>query len=92
MNTATIKLLTWTPRVLGVLFILFVSMFSLDVFAEGYTPLETAIAFLMHNLPSFVMLVALLLAWYKKWEWAGAIGYLGFAVWYFSFASAAPLG
>ena len=30
------QLLFWTPRILGILFALFLSMFALDVFGEGY--------------------------------------------------------
>lgn len=90
MNSALKNLLIWTPRVLGVIFILFVARFSLDVFVEDNVWWLMLIAFLMHNLPVMVMMTALTLAWVRQWEWAGAIGYIGFAIWYTGFASGNP--
>ena len=76
------RLLQWTPRILAVLFIAFVSMFSLDVFGVGYSPWETVVAFTMHNIPSFVLIACVILAW--RWPWVGSAGFLAFAVWYVS--------
>jgi hypothetical protein len=53
----------WAPRMAALLIILFTSLFSLDVFGEGGTPLQMLGAFLLHNLPSIVMLLVLILAW-----------------------------
>lgn len=86
MNNQLKQTLIWTPRILGLLFILFVSLFAFDVFEENLGLWGTILALFMHLLPSLVMLVALILAWYQHWEWAGAIGYIGFAIWYTSFA------
>ncbi len=80
MNTTLKRLLIWTPRVLGILFALFLSIFALDVFGIGYTISETVIALLMHLIPTFVLLIALALAW--RWTWVGAVAYLGFVAWY----------
>lgn len=80
MNTTLKRLLIWTPRVLGLLFALFLSIFALDVFGVGYTISETIVALLMHLLPTFALLLALALAW--RWPAVGALGFLGFAAWY----------
>ena len=80
MNTTVRRLLIWTPRVLGILFALFLSIFALDVFGAGYTVWETIVALFMHLIPTFVILIALALAW--RWEWVGALGFLGFVLWY----------
>jgi hypothetical protein len=72
--------LIWVPRVLGILFILFVSLFSLDVFGTGAGFWDTLLAFVMHNIPTFLLLAVLLLAW--RWEWIGAVGFWGFVVWF----------
>ena len=37
MNNKWKRVLYWTPRVLGILFALFISIFALDVFGEGYS-------------------------------------------------------
>jgi hypothetical protein len=74
--------LLWTPRIAGILFILFISLFALDVFdpANHYGPWETAVALFMHLIPSIVLAIAIALAW--KWEWVGALAFIGWAVVY----------
>jgi len=71
MNTA--KLLYWVPRIVSILFILFLSLFSLDVFGNGYTFWQTVVAFLMHNIPVFILIILLVVAW--KYEIVGAIAF-----------------
>ena len=81
MNPTVKRILYWAPRVLGILFVLFISLFSLDVFQEGRSIQETAIAFMMHSIPTAMAAVPLILAW--RWRaWAGAAVYLGLAVFY----------
>jgi len=64
-------LVYWVPRILGICAILFVSMFALDSFAPGLTVWEQLGAFLIHLIPSFVLIAVLLIAW--KWELIGGI-------------------
>jgi len=64
-----IKLIHWLPRIICILAILFVSMFALDAFAPGLTIWQQLGAFVMHLIPSFVLLAVLLVAW--KWEFIG---------------------
>lgn len=80
MSTTSKRLLIWTPRILGVLFALFLSIFALDVFGAGYTIGETILALLIHLMPTIVLLIALALAW--RWPWVGALLFLGFVGWY----------
>jgi hypothetical protein len=70
MKTST-KVLHWLPRILCILAILFISMFSLDAFAPGLTLWQQLGGFLIHNIPSFVLLAVLIVAW--KWEKVGGI-------------------
>ena len=63
--------LFWTPRVLGILFALFVGMFALDVFAEGYGFWETFVALFMHLIPALLIVAALAISW--RWEWVGGV-------------------
>jgi hypothetical protein len=74
------RALFWTPRVLGVLFAGFLSLFALDVFGAGYSVWETVAALLIHLIPTAVLLVVLALSW--RWPWVGAVGFMGFAAWY----------
>ena len=70
MKTST-KILHWTPRILCILAILFISLFALDSFSSERTFWQNTGAFLMHLIPSFVLLVILIVAW--KWENIGGI-------------------
>lgn len=76
------RFLYWAPRILAILLIAFLFLFSLDVFDPAYTVPEMIVGFLLHNLPVFVLIVALVLAW--KREIVGtivfgtaAVGYAG---------------
>lgn len=68
------KILFWTPRVLTIIFILFISLFALDSFEGDHSLLAKLAAFLIHLIPSFVLVLLLIIAW--KREWIGAIGFL----------------
>jgi hypothetical protein len=65
---------------MAILFALFLSMFALDVFGEGYSFWETILALFMHLIPVYILVIALALAW--RWEWVGALIFLGFSVLY----------
>lgn len=57
------KIIHWAPRVAAIMIIFFMSLFSLDVFEMGSSPLEVLGAFLMHNIPSMIMILFLVFAW-----------------------------
>ena len=61
----------WIPRVLCILAILFLSMFALDSFAPGLSVWEQIRDFLIHLIPSYVLIAILVVAW--KWEKIGGI-------------------
>lgn len=73
------KFLYWAPRVLAIAFILFLSLFSLDVFDE-YSGFQAILPLLAHLLPVLVLLAALILSW--KRDLAGAIVFFSFAILY----------
>ena len=73
------KLIRWSPRILSIAFVLFLSLFALDVFGE-YTGWDLVVAFFMHLLPSFVLLGAIAISW--RYELVGAIVFLGAAIFY----------
>ena len=74
------KILFWSPRVLGILIAVFVSLFALDVFGEGYSTVETIVALAMHLIPTFVILIVLGIAW--RWEWIGSFLFVALGVLY----------
>ena len=73
MTQISRRALFWTPRGLSIVFIAFLSLFSMDVFSEHLGFWQTALALAMHLIPSFVLIAALVLAW--RWEWIGAALY-----------------
>jgi hypothetical protein len=74
------KTLYWSPRALGILVAIFVSLFALDVFGEGYSFWETILALVMHLIPTFVILLVLGIAW--RWEWIGGFLFVALGVLY----------
>lgn len=71
MTTVSRRLLYWTPRVTGVLFAAFLSIFALDVFGEGLGFWRTLAALGLHLVPVFCLLLILAVAW--RWEWVGTV-------------------
>ena len=80
------RYITWILRILLIFMILFWALFSLDVFEEEQGFWNILVAFLMHNIPVFVMILILITAW--KWEHIGGVllmlGILGFTIFLFS--------
>lgn len=74
------RTLFWAPRILGILFAVFVSLFALDVFGEGYGFWETILALLIHLIPTALILIVLAISW--RWEWVGGILFIGLGAFY----------
>jgi hypothetical protein len=90
MKAVSKRLLYWVPRILTILFAVFVNVFAMDVFSEHVPFWRLMLALLMHLIPTFVVLIALALAW--RWEWIGAVAYVALGVFYiWSFAGRFPL-
>ena len=73
------KFVFWAPRILAIAFVLFLSLFALDVFSE-YEGWDTLVPLLIHLVPSAILLAVVVLAW--RYEWVGALAFFGFAVLY----------
>jgi hypothetical protein len=71
MSQSAIRMLYWSPRVLCLLAIAFVSLFALDAFDPRLTIWQQIGGFLIHLIPSFVLLAMLVVAW--RWEMAGGM-------------------
>jgi hypothetical protein len=57
------KFLHWAPRILGILGIIFISLFALDAFQAGIPVSKMLTGFGMHLVPSILLLIFLLIAW-----------------------------
>lgn len=82
MQQATLwqRVLYWIPRGLCIAFALLLSLFAFDVFEEGYNIGEVILAFLIHLVPTYIVLIVLALAWRR--EWIGALAFAGLGVFY----------
>lgn len=68
------KALYWIPRILTIIAILFITMFSFDVFG-GNEPLgRKLMGFLIHNIPALILTTILIISW--KWETIGGIVFI----------------
>ncbi len=66
-----IKIFHWLPRILCILAILFISMFALDSFEPGMPVWKQIGGFLIHLIPSYILILFLIVAW--KWEQIGGM-------------------
>jgi glucose-6-phosphate-specific signal transduction histidine kinase len=80
MTTRSDALLLWSPRILGVLVCLFLSLFGLDAFGGGRTFVEALPDFLIHIAPMLVLLGVVAVSW--RWEWVGGVVFTGLAAAY----------
>lgn len=83
-----LKVLYWFPRILAILAILFMMMFSFDTLGADVTLGKKILGFLAHNIPAFVLIIVLVVAW--KYEIIGGAIFIllsvAMAVFYKSFS------
>jgi hypothetical protein len=65
------RFIIWLPRVLSILFVLFLMLFSVDVFESGASAGDIALGLLVHNIPALILLTAALVSW--KYEIIGGV-------------------
>lgn len=68
------KYLYWIPRILSIIFILFLMLLSLDIFEMNLGFWGTMVGLFMHNLPALFLLVVLIISW--KYEIIGGIFFI----------------
>jgi hypothetical protein len=74
MSVKVGKFVYWLPRILSILFILLLAMFSLDVIEPGRSAGDIIIGLMMHNIPVFILIGLLIIAW--KHVLVGAITFI----------------
>jgi hypothetical protein len=74
MKQSTGQVVYWTPRVLSVLFVIFLAMMSLDVFEQGGGFWQIALGLFVHNIPALILLAVVIVAW--RYEIVGAAVFL----------------
>jgi len=69
------RFLYYTPRIAGLLMIIFVSLFALDVFSMGGNFWQQLGAFLIHAAPAILLAIIMIFAWRKP-----VIGFVLFGI------------
>lgn len=77
MKTSAQRTTYWAPRVLAILFAIFISMFALDALSDGNSFGETMVALMIHLIPTACIVVFLAVAWRRSL--VGAFLYAGLA-------------
>lgn len=65
------KFLYWTPRILSILFLCFLAVFSLDVIEPGVSTGWIILGLFVQNIPVFILAIVLWISW--KYEIVGGI-------------------
>ncbi|HMA59988.1 MAG TPA: hypothetical protein VKN64_06820 [Halanaerobiales bacterium] len=55
----------WIPRILAIIFIIFISLFALDSFGTDAPLTQEIIGFLIHLIPTFFLVIILYIFWKK---------------------------
>lgn len=64
----------WTPRILSIIFICFLVLFSSDVISPELSFWQIVVGLFMHNIPALILLIVLLISW--KHEIVGGIVFI----------------
>lgn len=75
INVPLSRFLFYTPRIAGILMILFVALFAQDVFTAGGNFWEQLLGFAIHAAPSIVLAILMFFAWRKP-----VIGFIVFGL------------
>lgn len=82
MTLATHRFASWAPRVFALCVIGFLSLFALDAFEEKGSLVRILTGFVIHLVPSMILVLVLVLAWRRPWIGALMFGMaaLGYAL------------
>jgi hypothetical protein len=90
MNKKLESFLHWLPKVLTIIFILFLAMLSADIFDSQLGFWGTVLGLFMHNIPVLFLIVTLILAWRKPI--IGAVVFPLMAILYIAWALSNEMG
>jgi len=66
MNPKIKNIIKWTPRVLTTLYLIFISLFALDSFEENKPFFQLILGFIIHLIPSLILIGILWISWKKE--------------------------
>ena len=53
----------WSPRIIGICFILFLSLFAFDAFELDMPLWKQMVGFLIHLIPNYLLMIVLIISW-----------------------------
>ena len=68
------KFIYWTPRVLSILFIIFLALMSVNTIAQKLGLWQVVFGIFVNNIVAFILLAALIVSW--KYEIVGGIAFI----------------
>ncbi|MCU4155937.1 hypothetical protein J1N10_08110 [Carboxylicivirga sp. A043] len=74
------KILYWTPRVIYIATVAFISLFALDAFDSTFNTWHQIRNFIMHMIPSFALIAFLIYVWRKELTGGSILIFLGLAL------------
>ncbi len=74
MRKTVSKFVYWTPRILSIILVLFLTIFSWDVFDENLGFWQTVLGLLIHNIPALLLAAIVWISW--KYEIVGGIAFI----------------
>ena len=74
MENKNSKFIYWTPRIIGIIIVVFFALMSLDIFDLKLGFWGTVIGLFMHNIPTLILLLILIISW--KYELVGGIAFI----------------
>ena len=89
MRSTMASILYWAPRVLGISMALFVAIFALDVIDRGFSFWQAVGGFLIHLVPTYLLLIAVAVGW--RWEIAGGALFIALGGLYIAVTPGFPL-
>lgn len=66
-NATNAGIILWIARIISIGFALFISIFAMDVFSENIGFWKTGVALLIHLIPTFVIVLIVIISWHKAW-------------------------
>jgi lysylphosphatidylglycerol synthetase-like protein (DUF2156 family) len=74
------KILYWTPRLIYITAVVFISLFALDAFDSTFSTWHQIRNFIMHMIPSFALLAFLIFVWRKELTGGSILIVIGLAL------------
>jgi len=75
INHRLTRFLYYTPRIAGILMIVFVALFALDVFAGNAPFWQKILGFIIHAAPAIILAILMIFAWRKP-----VVGFIVFGI------------